>query len=94
MDRDRRRLTGLLFILMPFRCTDGLFSEGLALLSGLSWGAGIVVAKRFQEKAKMDLLSFTMWQMIFGSIPLVLALPFHPVTTDSLVCSVYCLVGL
>jgi drug/metabolite transporter (DMT)-like permease len=65
-------LGGLLFILMPFSFTKGLFSEALALLSGFSWAAGIVVAKRLQRRTKLDLLSFTTWQMLFGSIPLVL----------------------
>jgi drug/metabolite transporter (DMT)-like permease len=65
-------LGGLLFILMPFSFTKGLFSEVLALLSGFSWAAGIVVAKRLQRRTKLDLLSFTTWQMLFGSIPLVL----------------------
>jgi drug/metabolite transporter (DMT)-like permease len=65
-------LAGLLFILMPFRFTKGLFSEVLALLSGLSWAAGIVVAKRLQQRTELDLLSFTTWQMFFGSIPLFL----------------------
>lgn len=63
-------LAGLLFILMPFRFTRGLFSEVLALLLGFSWAAGIVVAKRLQQKTELDLLSFTTWQMLFGSIPL------------------------
>ena len=48
-------LTGLLLILIPFRFTEGLFSEILALLSGLSWAAGIVVAKRFQQRQEPDL---------------------------------------
>jgi drug/metabolite transporter (DMT)-like permease len=65
-------LAGLLFILMPFRFTKGLFSEVLALLSGFSWAAGIVVAKRVQQRTELDLLSFTTWQMLFGSIPLFL----------------------
>jgi drug/metabolite transporter (DMT)-like permease len=65
-------LAGLLFILMPFRFTRGLFSEVLALLSGFSWAAGIVVAKRLQQRTELDLLSFTTWQMFFGSIPLFL----------------------
>jgi len=65
-------LAGLLFILMPFRFTRGIFSELLALLSGLSWAAGIVVAKRVQQRTELDLLSFTTWQMLFGSIPLFL----------------------
>jgi drug/metabolite transporter (DMT)-like permease len=75
-------LAGLLFILMPFRFTQGLFSEVLALLSGLSWAAGIVVAKRLQQRTEPDLLSFTTWQMIFGSIPLFLCaflIPSPPV---------------
>jgi drug/metabolite transporter (DMT)-like permease len=65
-------LAGLLFILMPFSFTKGLFSEVLALLSGFSWAAGIVVAKRLQQRTELDLLSFTTWQMLFGSIPLFL----------------------
>jgi len=65
-------LAGLLFILMPFRFTRGIFSELLALLSGLSWAAGIVVAKRVQQRTELDLLSFTTCQMLFGSIPLFL----------------------
>jgi drug/metabolite transporter (DMT)-like permease len=65
-------LAGLLFILMPFRFTKGLFSEVLALLSGFSWAAGIVVAKRIQQRTELDLLSLTTWQMLFGSIPLFL----------------------
>jgi drug/metabolite transporter (DMT)-like permease len=75
-------LAGLLFILIPFHFTKGLFSEVLALLSGLSWAAGIVVAKRLQQKTELDLLSFTTWQMIFGSIPLFLCaflIPSPPV---------------
>jgi drug/metabolite transporter (DMT)-like permease len=65
-------LAGLLFILMPFRFTEGLFSKVLALLAGVSWAAGIIVAKRLQQRTKLDLLSFTTWQMLFGSIPLIL----------------------
>jgi drug/metabolite transporter (DMT)-like permease len=65
-------MSGLFFVLMPFRFTEGLFSEVLALMSGLSWAVGIVVAKRLQRKAEIDLLPFTLWQMIFGSIPLIL----------------------
>jgi drug/metabolite transporter (DMT)-like permease len=75
-------LAGLLFILMPFRFTEGLFSKVLALLSGFSWAAGIIVAKRLQQRTELDLLSFTTWQMLFGGIPLVLAallIPSQPI---------------
>ena len=65
-------LGGLLLILVPFSFSKGLFSEVLALLSGFSWAAGIVVAKKLQRGTELDLLSFTTWQMLFGSIPLIL----------------------
>jgi drug/metabolite transporter (DMT)-like permease len=65
-------LTGLIFILMPFRLSEGLFSKELALLSSISWAVGIIVAKRLQQKTTLDLFSFTTWQMLFGSIPLIL----------------------
>jgi drug/metabolite transporter (DMT)-like permease len=66
-------LAGLLCMLMPFAPTGALFSKGLALLAGMSWGAGIVVAKRLQRTAPLDLLSFTAWQMLLGGLPLLAA---------------------
>jgi drug/metabolite transporter (DMT)-like permease len=66
-------LAGLLFILMPFNLAEGMFSKGLALLSSVSWAIGIIVSKKLQQKKNVDLLSFTTWQMVFGSIPLILA---------------------
>jgi drug/metabolite transporter (DMT)-like permease len=71
-------LAGLLFILMPFSLEEGLFSKGLALLSSMSWAIGIIVSKKLQQKGNVDLLSFTTWQMLFGSIPLILFAVFIP----------------
>ena len=74
---------GLLLILVPFHYSTGLISKGLALSSGVSWAVGIIVAKRLQQKTNLDLLSFTTWQMLFGSIPLVLLallIPSPPIT--------------
>ena len=71
-------LAGLLFILMPFSLAEGLFSKGLALLSSMSWAIGIIVSKKLQQKGNLDLLSFTTWQMLFGSIPLILLAVFIP----------------
>ncbi|MEW6672459.1 MAG: EamA family transporter [Thermodesulfobacteriota bacterium] len=76
-------LAGLLFILMPFRPDEALFSKGLALLSSVSWAAGIIVSKKLQQKTSLDLLSYTTWQMLFGCIPLVLitlCIPSEPIT--------------
>jgi drug/metabolite transporter (DMT)-like permease len=76
-------LAGLVFILMPFSLGEGLFSKGLALLSSMSWAIGMIVSKRLQQKGNVDLLSFTTWQMLFGSIPLILLaglIPSAPIT--------------
>ena len=66
-------LTGLVCILMPFSLAGGMLSKGLALLSSMSWAGGIIIAKRLQQRAPLDLLSFTTWQMLFGSLPLMAA---------------------
>ncbi len=65
-------LAGLLFMLMPFSLTSDLMSKGLALLSGITWALSVIVAKKLHQKASLDLLSLTAWQMLFGSIPLIL----------------------
>ncbi len=65
-------LAGLLFILVPLNMSEGLFSKALALFSGVSWAVGVIVSKRFQKKVKVDLLSYTTWQTIFASIPIVI----------------------
>ncbi len=65
-------LAGLLFMLMPFSLTSDLMSKGLALLSGITWALSVIVAKKLHQQASLDLLSLTAWQMLFGSIPLIL----------------------
>ena len=65
-------LAGLLFMLMPFSLTSDLMSKGLALLSGITWASSAIVAKKLHQQASLDLLSLTAWQMLFGSIPLIL----------------------
>jgi drug/metabolite transporter (DMT)-like permease len=66
-------VAGLFFILMPISFTDKLFSKGLALLSSINCATGIIVAKKLFQRTRLDLLSFTAWQMLLGSIPLILA---------------------
>lgn len=65
-------LAGLLLILGPWHSHGSPASNILALLSGLSWAASVIVAKRIHRKKDTDLLTLTAWQMFFGSIPLVL----------------------
>jgi len=79
-------LSGLLFILAPLNLNSDLGSKGLALLSGISWAMSVIVAKRLRQKTNLDLLSLTAWQMLFGSIPLVviaLLLPSLPIVWSS-----------
>lgn len=62
--------SGIVFVFNPWHFHRSLLSEVFAVLSGMSWAASVVVAKRLQQK-EADLLILTAWQMLFGSIPLV-----------------------
>jgi len=64
-------LAGLLLVLSPWRM-QGAFSSVLALAGGASWAASAIVVKKLQKRQDVDLLSLTAWQMLFGSLPLVL----------------------
>lgn len=75
-------LAGLLLILLPLNLTDASFSKGLAVLAGMSWGMSAIVVKKIAQNHSVDLLSLTAWQMLLGSIPLILVsllLPSPPV---------------
>ncbi|HEY9640787.1 MAG TPA: DMT family transporter [Coleofasciculaceae cyanobacterium] len=63
---------GLAFILLPLNLNNAVLSKGLAILAGMSWGMGAIVAKKLTQHQSIDLLSLTAWQMLFGSIPLIL----------------------
>ncbi|MCU0547833.1 MAG: EamA family transporter [Leptolyngbya sp. Prado105] len=74
--------SGLLIILDPFRMQGSLLSGVLAVLAGLSWACGSIMAKKINAKTKMNLLSLTAWQTFFGSLPLMaiaLLLPQQPI---------------
>ncbi|HEY8355088.1 MAG TPA: EamA family transporter [Methylophilaceae bacterium] len=65
---------GILFILDPLHLGADLFSMVLAVLAGVSWALAVMLAKKLHKRAPdMDLLSLTAWQMLFGSIPIVVA---------------------
>ncbi|UBF27813.1 DMT family transporter [Kovacikia minuta CCNUW1] len=65
-------LVGLFFILEPQNLQGGLFSKTLAILAGVCWGGGAIVAKKLRQTVDLDLLSFTAWQMLFAAVPLIL----------------------
>jgi drug/metabolite transporter (DMT)-like permease len=59
----------------------GLLADSLAVLAGLSWAIGTVIAKRVQRGGGIDLFGMTMWQMLFaGAVLTLVALltPSHP----------------
>lgn len=65
---------GLLFILDPLHLGSDLFSMFLAVMAGISWAIAVIVAKKLHHRAPdIDLLLLTAWQMLFGSLPLVVA---------------------
>ncbi|MCB5188680.1 DMT family transporter [Methylobacillus caricis] len=65
-------VTGLLFILDPLHLGADLFSMMLAILGGVFWAISVIVAKRLHQRVPdIDLMSLTAWQMLFGSLPLV-----------------------
>lgn len=75
-------LVGLVFILIPFSFSSGLWSKGLATLAGISWALSSIVAKKLEQHHPLELLSFTAWQMLFGSLPLIavsLLVPDQPI---------------
>lgn len=63
---------GLALILEPWNMHGSQLSNALAVLAGVSWALAVILAKKLHHKAPgMDLLSFTAWQMLVGSLPIV-----------------------
>ena len=77
-------LMGILFILDPLHLGIDLFSMVLAIVSGISWALAVILAKKLQARSPdLDLISLTAWQMLFGSIPIVIvALMTHATSIE------------
>ena len=65
-------LAGLLFVLDPWGL-HGLEAGLLAIAGGLSWAIASVLFKVIRKRHKVDVLSFTAWQGLLGSLPLIAA---------------------
>ncbi len=74
-------LCGLFFILEPLNLHASVFSKGLAVLAGICWAGGSIVAKKLRQTVELDLLSFTAWQMLFAAVPLILVALWEPFTS-------------
>lgn len=62
---------GLILVVRPWQF-DSVASGVLTVIGGLSWAASALVVKLMQRKYTVDVLSLTSWQMLFGSVPLVI----------------------
>lgn len=67
---------GLVLIVSPWRLTS-LEASLLAVAAGAVWALAAVMSKRWPTK-DAEPLTFTAWQLAFGSVPLVLLSIFHP----------------
>ncbi len=63
-------LAGLVLVLSPWEMTGGS-SPFLAIGGALLWAASAIVAKLLRKRHEVDLLSLTAWQLLLGSIPLL-----------------------
>lgn len=61
---------GLCLVMQPWQLdVTSLKSALLAILSGVSWGASAIVAKRlYQRHPGLDLLALTSWQMLYAAL--------------------------
>ena len=71
-------LTGLVLIIEPWNMHTSLLSKVLGLAAALCWAIGTVLVKRLRARERVDLLALTTWQMLIGSVPLVLLALFVP----------------
>jgi drug/metabolite transporter (DMT)-like permease len=70
---------GLTLILAPWEMHGSHLSNLLAVLAGVSWALAVILAKKLHHKAPgLDLLSFTAWQMLIGSLPIVVVAMLVP----------------
>jgi drug/metabolite transporter (DMT)-like permease len=67
---------GLVLVVSPWRLTS-LEGSVLAVASGAVWALAAVMSKRWPTKGA-EPLTFTAWQLAFGSVPLVLLALLHP----------------
>jgi drug/metabolite transporter (DMT)-like permease len=68
---------GLVLMIDP-RHGTGWFSDLAAVAGAVCWAAAIVVTKHLQRKSAFDPMTFTAWQVLIGSLPLIaIAIAFH-----------------
>ncbi len=64
-------LAGLLMIINFDEAGVKLASSIMATISGICWAGSAVLTRIIRKRPGFDLISLTAWQMLFGTIPLV-----------------------
>ena len=69
---------GLLLVLEPWRGLGGARASLLALAGGLAWAIGVVLSKRLFERTPTRALPLTAWQMLIGTLGVVVVAALVP----------------
>jgi len=65
-------LSGLLLIISPWSLHTSPLGKALGIAAAVCWATSTVLVKRFRIHHSMDPLVLTTWQMLIGTVPLVL----------------------
>ena len=68
---------GLALVVVPLNA-HSFAADGLAVAAGMSWGASAVWAKRLRARYRVELLSLTTWQLLWGTLPLIVLMLVIP----------------
>ncbi len=64
-------VVGLVFVISPWTEQSSVFSNLLGVAAGICSAASSIAAKFLSRDKRVDLLTLNAWQMLIGSIPLV-----------------------
>jgi len=68
-------LIGLILIFDPIHKNADFNSMLIAISAGFFWGCGVISVKKYNEKyPQVDLLNLTAWQMLLGSLPILVVI--------------------
>lgn len=85
---------GLMLIVAPWDMHGTIMASLTAVAAGALWALGTVMSKKMVAKNSVDLVSFSAWQMLVATVPLIIAawlVPSKPMqwNTEFVVCFIY-----
>lgn len=69
-------VTGLTLIIAPWDLHASVLTEALGLAAAVCWAVATVLVKRLRRTHDVDALVLTTWQMLIGTVPLLLVMGF------------------